>query len=175
MLISCGCWLVLKSGNSPKWPNASKYFHRLPCALRVPGIDTNQLRAPFTSNLVSHRAGWPTEHSFAPVLDEIAWGTAHDRRDAYLASWVASLPENDRSAIGRPPADAIWVPRLPGACFWPGPLSESMSVSTSPAPHNQAPKASPGDAPLVCPACGKHSFKRWPLGWDAHAHMYARD
>ncbi len=21
----------------------------------------------------------------------------------------------------------------------------------------------------VCPACGMHTFKRWPFGWDAHA------
>lgn len=20
----------------------------------------------------------------------------------------------------------------------------------------------------ACPACGQHTFKRWPLGWDAH-------
>jgi hypothetical protein len=78
--------------------------------------------------IASRYTGWPAEHSFDPVLQEIAWGTPHDRLDAYLPSWVTSLPKNDRLAFGRPPADAIWVPRLPAGRFCPGPLSESMLV-----------------------------------------------
>src|SRR5213075_2071445 len=62
-----------------------------------------QAAARFTS--------WP-----APIdlraLDEIAFGSGHDRLDAYLAAWVASLPEQEREARGCPPDDVIWVPRL---------------------------------------------------------------
>ena len=27
----------------------------------------------------------------------------------------------------------------------------------------------PAPSRMMCPACGKKEFKRWPLGWDAHA------
>jgi hypothetical protein len=40
-------------------------------------------------------------------------GTNHDRLDAFMAAWVASLPKRRRRAIGNEddPDDAIWVPR----------------------------------------------------------------
>lgn len=39
-------------------------------------------------------------------------GTRHDRLDAFMAAWVASLPVERRRAFGNPdqPDDAIWVP-----------------------------------------------------------------
>jgi hypothetical protein len=118
--------------------------------------------------VASRYTGWPTEGSTAAVLDEIAWGTPHDRLDAYLSSWVASLPESERTAFGRPPADAIWVPCIPTTSLRPPPVMESLAASTPHITKSQAPQSSFGNV-LVCPACGKHSFKRWPWGWDAHA------
>jgi len=47
------------------------------------------------------------------ALDEIAFGSGHDRLDAYLAAWVASLPEEQRTALGQPPNDVIWIPVVP--------------------------------------------------------------
>jgi hypothetical protein len=55
--------------------------------------------------------GWPSTPSVSS-LDGIAYGNRHDRLDAYLAAWVAPLPEARRVPLGCPPDDAIWVPRL---------------------------------------------------------------
>jgi len=44
-------------------------------------------------------------------LEDTAWGRL-TTLDAYLSAWVASLEEPDRVAYGRPPDDAIWVPRV---------------------------------------------------------------
>jgi len=38
------------------------------------------------------------------------YGSGHDRLDARLCAWVASLEAGQRRALGRPPRDAIWVP-----------------------------------------------------------------
>lgn len=55
--------------------------------------------------------GWPISPEMAN-LDHVCYGSSHDRLDAYLSAWVASLDVRDRSAIGCPPHDVIWVPRL---------------------------------------------------------------
>jgi hypothetical protein len=128
-----------------------------------PGAVDEQLEA------ASRYTGWPTGRSGDPVLAEIAWGTPHDRLDAYLSSWVASLPPNDRAAFGWPPGDAIWVPRLHEACLPLVPTRESRSASPCRSSYDHAPGDSSRNATVVCPACGKHRFKRWPWGWDAHA------
>jgi hypothetical protein len=55
--------------------------------------------------------GWPAD----PVVASLAlvgYGSSHDRLDAYLAAWVASLDEPEREPFGEPPTDVIWVPRL---------------------------------------------------------------
>jgi hypothetical protein len=61
---------------------------------------------------VSHYTHWPVT---AEVLDlsQIAYGSPHDRLDAYLSAWVASLAETNRLPLGLLPDDAIWVPHLP--------------------------------------------------------------
>ena len=56
--------------------------------------------------------GWPGTKKDEPSFDEICFGRADDRLDAYLSAWVASLDEADRKAFGEPPRDAIWVPRI---------------------------------------------------------------
>jgi hypothetical protein len=55
--------------------------------------------------------GWP-EKADVSVLKSVAHGSLHDRFDAYLAAWVASLPDHERRPMGTPPDDVIWVPRL---------------------------------------------------------------
>lgn len=55
--------------------------------------------------------GWPKSPKES-CLREIGYGLNHDNFDAYLAAWVASLEIEDREAIGHPPNDAIWIPRL---------------------------------------------------------------
>jgi hypothetical protein len=41
----------------------------------------------------------------------MGFGSTHDRLDALLSAWVASLDEKDRRAFGTPPGDVIWVPK----------------------------------------------------------------
>jgi Protein of unknown function (DUF429) len=55
--------------------------------------------------------GWPPGPS-DPSFARIAWAPPHDRLDAYLAAWVASLPAADRRPFGQPPDDVIWVPAV---------------------------------------------------------------
>jgi hypothetical protein len=59
----------------------------------------------------ARHTGWPTRID-RRELAEIGFGSQADRLDAYLAAWVASLDDCDRQAWGRPPCDAIWVPKL---------------------------------------------------------------
>ena len=104
--------------------------------------------------------GWPTQWVKDPQLGEIAWGPAHDLVDAYLSAWTAALSESDRVALGTPPEDAIWIPRLPEGMGLEGAAkgAEKQSEEESRAEHRR-----------VCPACGEKEFRRWPFGWDAHA------
>ena len=55
--------------------------------------------------------GWPKPPVLAALFD-IGYGLAHDRLDGYLAAWMASLKLAEREPLGRPPSDAIWVPRF---------------------------------------------------------------
>lgn len=57
--------------------------------------------------------GWPANGG-ASKLAEIGYGSRHDKLDAYLSAWVASLPEHQRKPCGEAPDDAIWVPRVDG-------------------------------------------------------------
>ena len=54
---------------------------------------------------------WPERPSL-PDLEYIGSGSLHDRLDAYLSAWVASLGVNGRRPLGTPPHDVIWVPLL---------------------------------------------------------------
>jgi|SRR5579862_125390 len=63
---------------------------------------------------VARLTGWPSVPSES-ALRAVAFGSAHDRLDAYLAAWVAGLRLEQRRAIGAPPNDVIWVPSLEAA------------------------------------------------------------
>lgn len=56
--------------------------------------------------------GWPNAEHGDTRFEQIAFGPAHDRLDAYLSAWVAALPPERRIPFGDPPGDVIWVPRL---------------------------------------------------------------
>lgn len=62
----------------------------------------------------SLRTRWPDPPKPA-ALREAGFGPLHDLLDAYLAAWVASLPEHELEPLGRPPDDVIWVPRRSAA------------------------------------------------------------
>jgi hypothetical protein len=57
----------------------------------------------------ARKTGW--KDASAERLRNIAYGALHDKLDAYLAAWVASLDASDREYLGVPPDDVIWVPR----------------------------------------------------------------
>lgn len=52
----------------------------------------------------------PTE--MRAKLLSMGFGSTHDRLDAFLSCWVASVGDSNRKAFGRPPADVIWVPKV---------------------------------------------------------------
>jgi Protein of unknown function (DUF429) len=61
---------------------------------------------------LARTTGWKG-HDLECALRRAVTGTRHDRLDAYMAAWVASLDTQDRRAYGNEwdPNDAIWVPR----------------------------------------------------------------
>ncbi len=48
-------------------------------------------------------------------LSAACFGEPHDRSDAYLSAWIASLEEHEREPLGPAGPDAIWIPKL-SAC-----------------------------------------------------------
>ena len=56
--------------------------------------------------------GWSSVPEFESALAASAYGPSHDRLDAYLSAWVGSLDQSDRVALGTPPDDVIWIPRV---------------------------------------------------------------
>jgi predicted nuclease with RNAse H fold len=60
---------------------------------------------------VASRTGWEPQYLEARLKETVP-GSRHDRLDAFMAAWVASLPPESRRAFGdvRQPDDAIWVP-----------------------------------------------------------------
>jgi hypothetical protein len=60
---------------------------------------------------IAARTGWEPQ-TLEVRLKATVSGSRHDRLDAFMAAWVASLPSNHRQAIGdaQRPDDAIWVP-----------------------------------------------------------------
>lgn len=124
---------------------------------------------------VSRFTGWPTANADFESLQNIAFGPSHDGLDAYLSAWVAALDEHQRLALGSPPNDVIWVPRLKDLQVFEGWKPDQGVERTSLSATEKTPMARPADKqpPTLfgryCPGCGEHYFVRWPFGWDAHA------
>ena len=70
---------------------------------RKEGLDA-QLKA------VARRTGWADHEELRRELGRCCYGLAHDKLDAYMSAWIASLPDSERTPLGRAPDDAIWVP-----------------------------------------------------------------
>ena len=59
---------------------------------------------------VARHTKWPTT---GESLSAVCFGSQHDRLDAYLSAWIASLPLYQRRACGDPDADdVIWIPEF---------------------------------------------------------------
>lgn len=116
----------------------------------------------------ARHTGWPLGGAGEPRFEEIAFGPAHDRLDAYLAAWVAALEPEQRLSFGEPPDDVIWTPRLGGGEFVVRPPSRMRERANALPPLRPGLVANPVHQ-RTCPACGMFVFKRWPFGWDAHS------
>jgi len=116
---------------------------------------------------VSKHTGWPEGSVDVSVLKNIGFAHRHDNFDAYLAAWTASLHRNRLDALGEPPDDVIFVPKVKSGHFQSIRTGKPISV-TRPV-NNPAKKVLSGEHARVCPACNAFEFKRWPFGWDAHA------
>jgi hypothetical protein len=94
------------------WECLEVFPHAIATVLRVGAIHksrTEGLTAQLES--VARHTGWPSP-PIASSLRLIGYGAGHDRLDAYLAAWVASLEESAREPFGEAPTDVIWVPRI---------------------------------------------------------------
>lgn len=60
---------------------------------------------------VASRTGWDPSRLEQRLKGSVS-GSRHDRLDAFMAAWVASLPPGDRRTYGdaQQPDDSIWVP-----------------------------------------------------------------
>lgn len=59
---------------------------------------------------MAERTGW-TADALSKTLLQSCFGSRHDRLDAYMSAWVASLNVGERVALGKPSGDTIWVPK----------------------------------------------------------------
>ena len=128
--------------------------------------------------------GWSSAEEFDANLNRSGRGPKHDKLDAYLSAWVASLDENERIGKGTPPHDVIWAPRSDVAVV--SRMQEShrprRPKMSSHGVQDRLPQISGqaidpkgltakdvSEKKVLCPACRHMVFDRWPLGWDAHA------
>ena len=133
---------------------------------------------------MSKYTGWPSSEDEWRKVKDICSGDPHDKVDAYGAAWVASLDEAQRLVLGDPSVnDAISLPRLELlntfdiAHLKIGNIANTEKQTGEPVyePQSEPIKKHRSNSnnvinhSKVCPACGQHTFKRWPLGWDAHA------
>jgi hypothetical protein len=44
-------------------------------------------------------------------VPQVGYGSKHDKLDALMSAWVASLGAHERIPLGDPPNDVIWIPR----------------------------------------------------------------
>ena len=67
-----------------------------------------QLRA------LAQYTGWPEpfEVRYPSAIRELIRAPLHDAVDAYSCAWIAALNPEDRTPLGSPPNDVIWVPKI---------------------------------------------------------------
>jgi predicted nuclease with RNAse H fold len=79
----------------------------------LPTCDHKTSEKVYRDQLVAVAAGTGWEpQKLEDRLKETVSGSRHDRLDAFMAAWVASLPPDGRRSFGdaQQPDDAIWVP-----------------------------------------------------------------
>ena len=132
----------------------------------------------------ARRTAWSSVDEFDANLRLSGRGPKHDKLDAYLSAWVASLDENERISFGTPPDDVMWVPRSDAAVVSrPHELSRParpkklgrgvqdrlpQTAGLAMDPNGLTAQDVSGKNVLY-PACQRKRFVKWPFGWDGHA------
>jgi predicted nuclease with RNAse H fold len=64
---------------------------------------------------VSEYTGWPEPltEQYSSAIKEVIRAPLHDAVDSYTCAWIAALAPEDRTPLGSPPNDVIWIPRIP--------------------------------------------------------------
>lgn len=94
------------------WECIEVYPQAISAALGSAGVHKSKADGLIRQLLAAAQfTGWPRTVSTAG-LHGIGFGSLHDKLDAYLAAWVASLDEGQREPIGCAPDDVIWVPKV---------------------------------------------------------------
>jgi hypothetical protein len=57
-------------------------------------------------------SGYSSRDDFQKDLEPMGYGSRHDKLDAFLSAWVASLQESQEKVFGDKPNDAIIVPNM---------------------------------------------------------------
>jgi predicted nuclease with RNAse H fold len=83
--------------------------HELQCCAKHKSTDEG-----FTGQIESaaKATGHSSTNNFQKVLITMGYGQRHDKLDALLSSWVASLPPSKEKLYGSKPNDAIVVPNM---------------------------------------------------------------
>ena len=94
------------------WECIEVFPHAIAVALGAHAIHKSRADGLLAQiSAAAKHCGWPRCAALRE-LGSIGYGSSHDRLDAYLGAWVASLGETAREPFGEPPTDVIWVPRL---------------------------------------------------------------
>lgn len=101
-----------------KWECIEVFPHAIAVSLNSAVIHKSQSDG-FHRQLssIARYTGWPNTPSkkdkdAIEIIKKIGYGKLHDKLDSYLASWVASLEACHREALGTPPNDVIWIPKV---------------------------------------------------------------
>ena len=102
-----GQWKKLTLASTSLSPSASAF--PLP-SVSVARVDWNL--CPYVRPMSHSRRGGKAMSKPLIRRLQIGYGSPHDRLEAYLSAWVASLERGHREPLGCEPNDVIWVPRI---------------------------------------------------------------
>jgi len=93
------------------WECIEVFPHATAAVLRAAGVrKSDSVGCVERLKAARRHTGWPPRAE-AGALRGIGYGARHDKVDAYLSAWIASLEEPEREALGGSPDDTIWLPR----------------------------------------------------------------
>ncbi len=95
---------------SKRWECLEVFPQATVSVLGVAGIHKSKAKGYQRQlSALASSTGWDAEELNLKLGDSV-FGPGHDRLDAYMCAWVASLYPDGVKACGNPPDDVIWVP-----------------------------------------------------------------